>query len=106
MRAPKSITLTDPNQIETMVRRVLDRGDKHVRTCYEGQLKENEGLAGTWDVEFAIETDGRTSRFSIRGRNGAHAGLEACIQRQVAGWQFQSIADAMWINKSYALFPQ
>jgi hypothetical protein len=58
----EGIVLSDPTQINTMVKRVMSKGQPQLRHCYEARLKEDAGLKGAWNVQFQLQPSGHAAR--------------------------------------------
>src|SRR5436190_1750948 len=61
----EGIVLSDPVQINTMVKRVLSKGQPQLTHCYESRLKEDAHLKGRWNVQFQIEPTGHASAVTV-----------------------------------------
>jgi hypothetical protein len=90
---PQGIVLSDVGQIESMVGRVLERGNKRLETCYQQKLTVNPGYAGDWQVAVDIDRDGSVDGVKVSALKGADAGMERCIRSHVKRWSFQRIAE-------------
>lgn len=100
-REQQSIVLNDALQIEEMVGRVLNRGAKQMEQCYNQALKTQEGLKGAWYVDFTITPAGKPFAVSVEAMDAPHAGMEACIKRQVARWRFQRVSQHVDVARTY-----
>jgi hypothetical protein len=74
-----------PNEIQATVRSAR----KQMRACYEAGLKTDKAMAGTVQLEFVIESDGKLSK----NRVGAASTLTdptvgACLTEAIAGLSF------------------
>lgn len=99
--APKGQALSDPAAMQAMAKRVMKANAGQIKSCYEQELKKDDGLRGAWIVSFTVNTDGSVSKPNAYGKNGANAPMEACIERAVGNWTFQPIGFEMPIKKTY-----
>jgi hypothetical protein len=89
LRGPQGIVLTDEGQIESMVGRVLERGNKRLQPCYQ---QHGGGAKSSWQVSVDIGRSGAVESVSVSALSGSGGGLRRCIQSQVRRWTFQRIA--------------
>jgi hypothetical protein len=99
--APKGTALADPAAMQAMAKRVMKANAGQIKSCYEQELKKDDGLRGAWIVSFTVKTDGSVSKPNAYGKNGANAAMESCIERAVGNWTFQPIGFEMPIKKTY-----
>lgn len=97
--------LTDPAEVELMIRGVVARNGKQLEDCYSDRLKSLETLQGRWQVGFSVDQAGKARNVSVAALNGADAQLEACIQGRIERWQFKPIAEPMGMTKVYTFKP-
>jgi len=90
---PQGIVLSDIGQIESMVGRVLERGNKRLETCYQQKLTVQPGYAGDWQVSVDIARDGSVEGVEVSALKGADSGMARCIRSHVKRWSFQRIAE-------------
>lgn len=69
------------------IRRVVRDHHAQLRYCYERVLQANPYLAGTAQLVFAIEPDGRVSAARVGGELD-HPEVAACIEREARSWRF------------------
>lgn len=100
-RSQKSIVLKDSLRIEEMIGRVLTRGAKQLEQCYSQALKMNEGLKGSWYVDFTITPEGKPIAVSVEALAGSNAGIEQCISRNVTRWRFQRVTEPVDVARTY-----
>jgi hypothetical protein len=100
-KGPEAILLTDADQIEAMIQQVLVRGSKQLQQCYEQRLNESANLKGAWHLVFLVSPDGTASEIAVTPLSVSDAALEACMVRNVQGWRFQRIKEAVEINKTF-----
>ena len=93
IRGPQGIVLTDEGQIESMIGRVLDRGNKRLDACFQRRLQARPGYKGEWQVSVDIGTTGAVVGVDVSALSGADRTMERCIRSQVGRWTFQRIAD-------------
>lgn len=93
--------LTDPAEINEMMRRVIGALSPQVTNCYTQRLKQVESLKGAWNVSFVVTREGGTRAVDARGVNGSDAELEACIERAVGSWRFEKINKDSQVKKTY-----
>lgn len=94
-------TLSDPDQIKSMAKRVIDAGSPQLQSCYNQRLKASPELAGAWKVYFVISQKGTTKDVSVKGVNAEDGELEACMVRAVQGWRFTKIVRDQPVSKTY-----
>lgn len=104
-RTFQAIVLSDPGQIDEMVRNAMTRYEKHLQQCYESRLKEDPNLAGAWSVYFVIETDGATSGVKVQPLSQRDQKMEACMLRNIEDWRFQAINSGLEVNKTFRFGP-
>lgn len=75
---------------EQVVRRVLRRHLNEVRFCYEQALRQQPGVEGSVQVEFAIDARGLVSQSRATGGTAESARLSDCLVRAVRRWTFPS----------------
>jgi hypothetical protein len=97
----ENIGLNNPADINRAVRNSLRRYKGQLEQCYNIELNEDESLKGSWQVSFTVEPTGKTSNVSVKGITRNHAGLEACILKNVNLWSFPRISDAYPYVKVY-----
>lgn len=90
---PQGIVLSDVGQIESMIGRVLERGNKRLETCYQQKLTVHPGYAGDWQVSVDIARDGSVAGVEVSALKGADGGMARCIRSHVKRWSFQRIAE-------------
>jgi hypothetical protein len=101
----EGIVLSDPAEINTMVKRVMSKGQGQLRHCYETRLKADPNLKGAWNVQFQIEPSGRATAATVVAVDAPDAELEACIERNIAGWDFLKINEPLVVQKVYRFHP-
>lgn len=92
--------LSDPQKIAYMVQRVLRKQLPRLKGCYEGSLRANPQLRGSWVVTFTIETDGSVGKARAVGRDMADPALEECLTRRVDAWRFNRIVKPQPVKKT------
>jgi len=101
----EGIVLSDPAQINTMVKRVLSKGQPQLTHCYESRLKEDANLKGRWNVQFQIEPTGHASAVTVVGVDSPDTELESCIERNIVEWDFLKINEPLVVQKVYRFGP-
>ncbi len=81
----EGIVLSDPTEINTMVKRVMSKGQGQLRQCYESRLKADEGLKGAWNVQFQIDPTGHATSVAVVAVDSPDSELESCIERNIVG---------------------
>lgn len=97
--------LSDPAEIEAMVKRVVTRNGKQLEDCYNDRLKSDETLQGRWNVTFTISTKGKTQSIGVSGLNVADPELEGCMQKRITAWQFSPISEDIAMQRTYTFRP-
>jgi hypothetical protein len=69
-----------------------------IKRCYENALRLDETLSGRWRFEFVILPSGATDKVKITGEHSKNEAMEACFAREVRGWTFQRIDEAMPVS--------
>ena len=100
-RGPQGSVLSDVGQIEAMVGRVLEGGQKKLDSCFQLKRSVQPGYQGVWSVSVDIGRDGSVEDVSVRAREGADSGMERCIRTHVKGWPFQRIAEPISSSAVY-----
>ena len=101
----EGIVLSDPAQINTMVKRVLSKGQPQLTHCYESRLKEDADLKGRWNVQFQIEPTGHASAVTVVAVDAPDSELETCIERNIVEWDFLKINEPLVVQKVYRFGP-
>jgi hypothetical protein len=101
----EGIVLSDPAQINTMVKRVLSKGQPQLTHCYESRLKEDADLKGRWNVQFQIEPSGHASAVTVVAVDAPDSELETCIERNIVAWDFLKINEPLVVQKVYRFGP-
>jgi hypothetical protein len=101
----EGIVLSDPAQINTMVKRVMSKGQPQLRHCYESRLKEDAHLKGAWNVQFQIEPTGHATTVTVVAVDSPDSELETCIERNIVGWDFLKINEPLVVQKVYRFGP-
>ncbi|MCB9779005.1 MAG: AgmX/PglI C-terminal domain-containing protein [Alphaproteobacteria bacterium] len=94
-------TLTDPNEIAEMVKRVVGRNGKQLEDCYNDRLKAEAELEGRWRVAFEIQPNGSTAKVQVSALAASDSTLESCLVGKVERWRFSPIAQAQAVSKTY-----
>lgn len=95
-----SAPLSSPQRIAYMVRDVLKRQLPRLRPCYEGSLRANPGLRGSWVLTFTVETDGSVNGARAIGQDVSDGSLEECLVRRMSAWRFQRIVKPQPVKKT------
>jgi hypothetical protein len=101
----EGIVLSDPTQINTMVKRVMSKGQPQLRHCYESRLKEDAGLKGAWNVQFQLQPSGHASAVTVVAVDSPDSELETCIERNIVEWEFLKINEPLVVQKVYRFGP-
>ena len=101
----EGIVLSDPTEINTMVKRVMSKGQGQLRHCYESRLKADADLKGAWNVQFQIDPTGHATAVAVVGVDVPDAELESCIERNIVGWDFLKINEPLVVQKVYRFGP-
>jgi hypothetical protein len=101
----EGIVLSDPAEINTMVKRVMSKGQGQLRHCYESRLKADAGLKGAWNVQFQIDPTGHARAVAVVAVDAPDAELESCIERNIVGWDFLKINEPLVVQKVYRFGP-
>ena len=64
-----------------------------IKFCYERELQNGPTIAGTVDVAWNVEKDGRVSGERIANSTMNSKAVQECIARQVANWRFPVAAE-------------
>jgi hypothetical protein len=96
-----AVELTDPAEINVMVKRVMSRGGGQLKQCYEARLKSDEKLKGAWNVQFQVSPAGRATDIAVVAVDRPDAELEACIARNIESWSFVRIHEPLVVQKVY-----
>ncbi len=97
--------LSDPAEVEAMIKSVVSRNGRQLEDCYNDRLKIDETLQGRWSVNFVVTKSGKTSQISVKGLNSADAELESCIQTKIARWRFKPINEDVGMQRTYTFKP-
>ncbi|MCK6504394.1 AgmX/PglI C-terminal domain-containing protein [Myxococcota bacterium] len=95
-------TLTDPDAITEMIKRVVGRNSRQLQDCYNDRLKLAEDLEGRWRVGFEVQKNGSVSRIEVGGLGVADAELESCMTGRIASWRFSRIGNPQQVSKTYS----
>lgn len=95
-------TLTDPDAITEMIKRVVGRNSRQLQDCYNDRLKLSESLEGRWRIGFEVQKNGSVSRIEVAGLSVADAELESCMTGRIASWRFSRIANPQQVSKTYS----
>lgn len=95
-------TLTDPDAITEMIKRVVGRNSRQLQDCYNDRLKLNEELEGRWRVGFEVQKNGSVSRIEVAGMGVTDADLESCMTGRIATWRFSRIGNPQQVSKTYS----
>jgi len=101
---PQGIVLTDPNQIESMVNRVLQRGHTVLEPCYNERVRSRPGFQGRWKIFLEIGASGTVSGIDILAKDREDAVMERCIRSKVSKWAFQATVEGAVATQVYS-FP-
>ncbi len=101
----EGIVLSDPAQINSMVKRVMSKGQGQLVHCYESRLKADAKLKGRWNVQFQIEPTGHASSVTVVAVDSPDSELETCIERNIVGWDFLKINEPLVVQKVYRFGP-
>jgi hypothetical protein len=101
----EGLVLSDPAEINTMVKRVMSKGQGQLRQCYESRLKADEGLKGAWNVQFQIEPTGHATAVAVVAVGAPDSELESCIERNIVEWEFLKINEPLVVQKVYRFGP-
>jgi len=101
----EGIVLSDPAQINTMVKRVLSKGQPQLTHCYESRLKEDANLKGRWNVQFQIDPTGHPTAVAVIAVDAPDSELESCIERNIVAWDFLKINEPLVVQKVYRFGP-
>lgn len=104
-RLGMDVVLTDEAEIFEMAKRVLSAYSPQVQNCYNQRLKQKDGLAGVWNVNFVITTEGSVRAVTVKGASTTDSEMEQCITRTVSAWKFQKIAKERPLSKPYRFGP-
>jgi len=69
------------------IKRILADSQPQVRSCYERQLRNNNLLQGTVNLQVRIGNDGRVASTRVAG-SMKDAGVKTCIQGVAKNWSF------------------
>jgi hypothetical protein len=101
----EGIVLSDPAQINTMVKRVMSKGQGQLKHCYESRLKEDSNLEGAWNVQFQIDPTGHARSVTVVAVDSPDSELETCMERNIVGWDFLKINEPLVVQKVYRFRP-
>jgi hypothetical protein len=101
----EGIVLADPAQINSMVKRVMSKGQPQLTHCYESRLKEDSDLKGRWNVQFQIQPTGHASSVTVVAIDAPDSELETCIERNIVEWDFLKINEPLVVQKVYRFGP-
>jgi hypothetical protein len=101
----EGLVLSDPAEINVMVKRVMSKGQGQLRQCYESRLKADEGLKGAWNVQFQIDPTGHATAVTVVGVDAPDSELESCIERNIVEWDFLKINEPLVVQKVYRFGP-
>jgi hypothetical protein len=101
----EGIVLSDPAQINTMVKRVMSKGQGQLKHCYESRLKADADLKGAWNVQFQIDPTGHATAVTVVAVDTPDSELETCIERNIVGWDFLKINEPLVVQKVYRFGP-
>jgi len=69
------------------IKRVLAESQTQVRSCYERQLRNNNMLQGTVNLQVRIGNDGRVASTRVAG-SMKDSGVKTCVQGVAKNWAF------------------
>ena len=101
----EGIVLSDPAQINTMVKRVMSKGQPQLTHCYESRLKEDAHLKGRWNVQFQIDPTGHATSVAVVAVDTPDSELETCIERNIVEWDFLKINEPLVVQRVYRFGP-
>lgn len=84
----KGSTLSDPDEVQQALRKMLRRHVPRLQSCYNRALKTNEELGGVWQLSFKVGTDGAMKSVVVAPGDMSDAEMEACIKADVESWKF------------------
>lgn len=95
-------TLTDPDAITEMIKRVVGRNSRQLQDCYNDRLKLQAELEGRWRVGFEVQKNGGVDKIEVSGLSMADGELEDCMRGKIARWRFSRIANPQQVSKTYS----
>jgi hypothetical protein len=87
--APPS--LTDPAEIDQMIKSTLARSEARFRRCYEVARREEPELVGPRTLTFTVKPDGTTSIIELTGETKTRGLLENCVAFTTRRLRFQPV---------------
>jgi len=100
-RGPKGIVLSDPGQIEAMIRRVLDRAGKQFKQCYEQRIRTAPSLRGAWRVDLTVTKEGSASAVQIVPMAVRDSGMESCMRSHTGDLNFQQLEEPIAVSRTF-----
>lgn len=95
-------TLSDPDAISGMIKRVVSRNSRQLQDCYNNRIKIQPELEGRWRVGFEVQKTGAVERVEVRALTGPDVELERCMASKLSRWHFQRIASPQGVTKNYS----
>ena len=93
-----TVVLSDPSEIRTMIKGVMDKYLPRFKRCYDQQLKLDSSLRGKWWLAFKVGTSGKPLGVRVSGEGVSHPDLEACVSAAANEMTFQRISAAQDIR--------
>ncbi len=77
----------------TAITLVVGRKSEAIRHCYELGLTKDEHFAGTVEIGWKIQMDGRVSSVNIVGTTKSNDAVEECLLAEIMRWEFPPSAE-------------
>ncbi|NOY27007.1 MAG: AgmX/PglI C-terminal domain-containing protein [Oligoflexia bacterium] len=95
-------TLSDPDAISGMIKRVVSRNSRQLQDCYNDRIKIQPELEGRWRVGFEVQKTGAVEMVEVHALTGSDPELERCMAGKLSRWHFQRIANPQGVSKNYS----
>ena len=98
--------LSDPDQIQQMIGKLMGRQVGRLTQCYERSLKREPTLSGRWLIRYTVSKEGKAVNATVTGRDKSHAEMEECIANVIeAKWRFDPITRPQPVQKTLTFRP-
>lgn len=84
-----------------IIRRVVRRYTRELKSCYEQKLFEDTTLTGELILSFTISNEGRVIAASARGGNIGSSALSSCVENKIRRWVFPEPRDGSIVRVKY-----